>query len=524
MSTPFYVRTKDGRRVTAALALHRATTDTKSVKIPIKCVEPAREWCSPCIDILCVKSLSRLICGSVDIFRQHGLTQKDLQRFNDTLCGDVIYPWDESYQTVRLNYNLIYNVFPLAIVRAKCVKDVKRSIRWVQKHNLPMTVRSGGHCFEPFSLITNGVIIDQENRTKIKIHRNKVRVQPGVRLGPLVKRLAQCNLTLPVGTCSNNGVAGFTLGGGFGFASRAFGITIDRLVNVKIVLANRKCINANKDENSDLFFALRGAGGGNYGIIVEFVFNAVTLPKCNVYFEIRYPLGFKLFPLIDRWQRWSDTLPDFITSAFDIRSPNVSEYQITGLALSISKRKLRKIIKPLIEDSEHVEIEKVSLVESARLFAADNDRRLPFFKGSSAFALEFMSEDAANNIEEAMANLPNDIAITTRIECMSTGGKISDVPPDETAFFYRDAHYWLLVQSDYNDDSEENRRIAAVEEVINVIRAEQFSDGAYVNIPDILLNNFLEMYYGDNLPRLRVIKTKYDPKNFFKFAQSITGV
>ncbi len=104
------------------------------------------------------------------------------------------------------------------------------------------------------------------------------------------------------------------------------------------------------------------------------------------------------------------------------------------------------------------------------------------------------------------------------------GGKISNIPPDATAFFWRDALFWMLVQTDYNDDSEENRRIAAVEDVIDVIRSEAFSDGSYVNIPDILLNNFLEEYYGDNLTRLRVIKTKYDPNNFFKFAQSINGI
>jgi len=113
MSTPFFVRTGDEGRVTAALALHRATTDVESIDKSIDCcVEPANEWCSSCIDISRVESLSRLVCGSVDIFREHNLTQKDLQRFNNKLCGSVVYPWDESYQTIRLNYNLIYNVFP----------------------------------------------------------------------------------------------------------------------------------------------------------------------------------------------------------------------------------------------------------------------------------------------------------------------------------------------------------------------------------------------------------------------------
>ena len=207
-----------------------------------------------------------IICQAYHRFEALGLNLKKLFKFQRLV--PAIYPWNIEYAALRFNVNRRYNVFPLVIIMAETECDVIRSYKFARKYNIPISLRGGAHCFEPFSL-SEGMIIDQSRRKKIQIKSNSVKCEAGVLLGPLVESLFKYHKTLPIGSCANNNIIGYSLNGGIGSLTRIFGLGSDNILKVKILLASGKVIIVDENNYPDLFFALKGAGNGTYGIVLS---------------------------------------------------------------------------------------------------------------------------------------------------------------------------------------------------------------------------------------------------------------
>src|SRR5699024_9039127 len=192
------------------------------------------------------------------------------------------------YQAARINFNLYYPKFPEAIVFCQEEKDVLNALRYVRKYNIPFRVRSGRHSYQNFSVLDKGIVIDLSELNTISVDTSKdiAVIKGGCNLGYVYHTLwrhgrtipgaiqPSSSNTIPAGTQSSVGIAGLTLGGGIGYLSRVLGLTCDNLLNVRIVIPRGKndveTVEANKMVNSDLFWACRGGGGGNFGIVTAF--------------------------------------------------------------------------------------------------------------------------------------------------------------------------------------------------------------------------------------------------------------
>lgn len=212
----------------------------------------------------------------------------------------LLYPWNTQYEIYRINVNRKFVVYPLIISMCESEHDVIKAFKICRKYKLRVAARGGGHCMEAFSL-TDGIIIDQSRRKYLKLKDDELSAEPGVLLGPMIKVLDEKGYIIPCGSCPNVCLTGLSLGGGVGFLSRIFGATSDHMIEARVLLANGKIVTTNEKEHSDLLWALKGAGCGNFGIVLDFKFSAQPIPKRVVFYELLFPFD-ELIPVMSRWQ------------------------------------------------------------------------------------------------------------------------------------------------------------------------------------------------------------------------------
>ncbi|MDF3015575.1 MAG: hypothetical protein K0R44_800 [Thermomicrobiales bacterium] len=212
------------------------------------------------------------------------------------LTGRVVWPRDPDYDVARQGFNARFSRFPAAIVVCNNTSDVQNAVLWARQEGMPLRARSGGHSYEAFSVVDGGLVVDVGGLTSVEIDvaRGEAVIGAGVRLLNCYRHLWQHGVTIPAGTCPGIGIAGLTLGGGIGFLSRQYGLTCDNLVAIELVDADGRALRASKSEHPDLFWALRGGGGGNFGIATAFTFRVHPIGEvvtCTVASERGSDLG-----------------------------------------------------------------------------------------------------------------------------------------------------------------------------------------------------------------------------------------
>ena len=492
--------------------------------------------CNNKVDCIC-KKLNILIrpaayeetCFIFDMVENHfGVDASTVLSLQDKVT-EVIYPFTDNYDFYRLNYNHVFNIYPVAIVLAHCIDDIVNTINFCRRTGIPIRARGGAHAYQPASLVNFGIILDQQPRNKIvdiDPDNKTVTIQAGALLGPIINQLSKKDLLIPFGTCVTNGLAGLTLGGGIGFATREYGLTLDRLVETKVVLADGSVLDANRDAYSDLFWALRGAGGGNFGVVTDFTFKTVTIPYVTV-FTIYYNFDDtkKIFNI---WQDWAPYVITELTSELDIFNkfqPVIVTGQLLPIKSKLSDQKiLLDLIKPLLKPGIHTNffIKSMTLKESAEYFGQGSYSR-PFFSyNKSDFNFKQLPEAAIDTIIYHMSLL-DETQSHHKTEIDALGGNFSKIPSDATAFPSRSAIYWLQYTSLWDTSDQEKINKRWLKNYYADMRKFFPKNRKYVNALDydVPRNQALKSYYGDNLPDLIEIKHKYDPTNFFKFEQSI---
>ncbi|NIQ91120.1 MAG: FAD-binding oxidoreductase, partial [Deltaproteobacteria bacterium] len=203
------------------------------------------------------------------------IDQAAAEEFKASLGGELIQPNDDSYDEVRKVWNAMIDKRPALIARCSGTADVITSVNFARENNLLLSVRGGGHNISGSAVCENGLMIDL-SRMKglhVDLKTRTVRAQPGCRLGDLDRETQIFGLVVPAGIVTDTGIAGLTLGGGFGYLTRRFGYTCDNLLSADVVTADGSFLTASEKENSDLFWGLRG-GGGNFGIVTSFEYQA----------------------------------------------------------------------------------------------------------------------------------------------------------------------------------------------------------------------------------------------------------
>lgn len=436
------------------------------------------------------------------------------------LTGRVIFRGDPGYEEARLNWNPYTNTFPKVIVFAQNHNDVSNAIRWARENNVPLRARGGRHALErDMSVVNDGIVIDVSDMTRVRLNSKKeiALVETGNDVGPVVQALARKGFMTPFGDSPTVGIAGLTLGGGIGPLQRTIGLASDNLIGIKMVDAQGRTIIADENNNSDLLWASRGGGGGNFGIATEYMLKVHRAPEKATMYDIVWPWE-QMKEVVKVWQRWAPNVDERVGAILEISSKTKGLLHATGLFLG-PKEELAPLLEPLLTTGTPSEVNIQTLPWPTLVdvwLAPDPIPTNMSNKFSSSWGFEPFPDEAQRImhrfLEEATGTDSN-------FFFLNWGGAVSRISPNATAFYWRNPKYYYEFSATWTDPSEAKRNLALVERTRKLL--QPFSKGSYVNVPDFNIKNFGPAYYGTNFDRLKKVKTKYDPLNVFRYPQSI---
>jgi FAD/FMN-containing dehydrogenase len=463
----------------------------------------------------------------VPVWDADAVSSKALRELARAARGPLFVRGKAGFAAVAHGYNERYDAkLPRAVLVAHAVADVQAAVRWAAAHKVPIAARSGGHSYAGYSTVKDGLVVDLRHLRGIALEHANTRVVlgPGAQLGDVYARLAAHGVTIPAGTCPSVAVGGLAQGGGFGLASRDLGVTADRVMAVQIVTADGRVRHAGKRKHADLYWACRGGGGGNFGIVTAFTLRTAHAPRA-AWFSVSWPWA-QASAALAAWQQVMGGAPDALTSVLSLSGArHVSAVgQFRG-----SVARLRGLLGPL------------SAVAGAQLSTGSDDygalqRRWAGCATISHAACHTVGTRPGGTLPRARFAAGSDYvgrvipaagraAAIAAVQRRPTGtsmlfdaygGAINRVAPDATAFVHRDALCSIQYLA-YGDTASG----AAWVKSARAAMAPYVNGEAYQNYIDPALGRWRHAYYGTNLARLKAVKAAVDPDRVFDFKQAI---
>jgi FAD/FMN-containing dehydrogenase len=456
-----------------------------------------------------------------------------------SIAGDVILPDSVGPDRLPRPFNLRFrDVVPRAVVRCSGPDDVVETIAFVRRHGLQLAIRNGGHCFSGRSS-TRGVLIDLSRMGFGSLAGDAATVGGGALSGDVYEALQKHGRAIPAGTCPSVGAAGVTLGGGLGILGRRYGVTSDSLVAARVVLADGRTLDVDEHRHEDLFWALRGAGAGNFGVVTSLVFRTVPAPTvANAH--LAWPFT-EAASLIEAWQHWAPAGPDELAASMKLTLSSEAELGPSVdlfAALQSSASDLTELLAELVDragsEPSSSFIRTMSFPETRMLWAnlgvdnlASNDvgeAEVPhvYLIAKSEFFSRPLPTEA---IEALVATFEGGWTSgeERELDFMPWGGAYNRVPPHATAFVHRSERFQLkhaaVVDPAAASASVESARAWVQRSWMTV---HPWGSGrVFQNFIDLDLEDWPTAYYGDNYERLLRIKARYDPDDVFRSSQSI---
>jgi FAD/FMN-containing dehydrogenase len=441
--------------------------------------------------------------------------------------GTVALPGEDGYEVARTIWNAMVDRRPGLVVRCLGAVDVINAIKLARDEKLLLAVRSGGHNIAGNAVCDSGLLIDLSLMKSVRIDpvSRTARVEPGATLADFDKEAQEFGLVTPLGINSTTGVAGLTLGGGFGWTTRKFGLTIDNLISADVVTADGKLVRASETENPDLFWALRG-GGGNFGVVTSFEFKLHPLGPEVLSGLVVHPLE-KAPELLPEFRRIAKQAPDELTTWVVMRKApplpflpaewHGKEVLIFAACYSGDMKEGEKAMKALRGLGKPI-ADVVSPHPFAAWQAAFDPLLTPGARNywkSHDFA--DLPDAAINVILDAVRQLPSP---ECEVFIAHVGGAMARVAANATAWPNRDAHFIMNVHTRWRDKAQDQGCIAWARHLFEA--AAPFASGSvYVNFMPDDEKDRVEKAYGTNYRRLAEIKRRYDPSNLFRMNQNI---
>ena len=435
-----------------------------------------------------------------------------------SIHGDVVQRGAPGYNAARFLYDTRFDAIkPQAVVFCESRADVQKTVRWARKHGIHIVPRSGGHSYGGYST-TSGVVVDVSRMHAVSVTSNgRAAVGAGAKLLGVYTALGARGRMIPGGTCPTVGIAGLTQGGGIGLSGRKFGLTCDNLLEATVVLADGSAVTANAQSHPDLFWALRGGGGGNFGVVTRFVFRSHPVGNVATY-SMEWPWA-DAKQVIQAWQAFAPHAPDGLSCVLNVNAAAGTTHITSAGQFFGSEPALRSLLAPLVNAGTPTRFATTTrtFLGAVHYWAGGGGGRATFGAKSSISSAPLSSAgiDALIHSLEARRNTPGSGIVLLD----SWGGAINRVPKAKTAFVHRDAlfsmqylSYWGAGQAAANQ--------AWLRSCYAALRP-YVSPFAYQNYIDPELPNWQQAYYGTNLARLQQVKRKYDPHNVFHFRQSV---
>jgi FAD/FMN-containing dehydrogenase len=437
-----------------------------------------------------------------------------------------VQPGDGAYDTVRKVYNSMIDKRPSLIVRCVDVADVIAAVDYGRTNNLLIAVRGGGHNGAGLGSCDDGLVIDLSQMRGIHVDaaERTVRVEGGALWGDVDHATHPYGLAVPCGFVSSTGVGGLTLGGGIGYLTREYGLTIDNLLSVDVVLADGSVVTADEHNNADLFWALRG-GGGNFGVVTSFEFRAH--PVRTVYAGPTFwPLE-ETAEVMKAYRKFIREAPEYVNGFFAFLTippaPMFPEHlhlkKVCGVMwvstgpaarAEAATRPMRSVGKPLLDHQEEMPLPAVN-----SMFDGLYPPGLQWYWRAD-FVKE-LSDEAIQRHAEHGAALPT---MHSTMHLYAIDGAAHRVGKNETAFSYRDANWAEVIVGVDPDPANAPKITKWCKDYFDALHPHS-AGGAYVNFMMEEGQERVRTSYRDNYDRLVEIKSKYDPKNLFRVNQNL---
>jgi hypothetical protein len=408
--------------------------------------------------------------------------------------------------------------------------DVRAAIRWAVGHDVPMRARSGAHSYAGYSTLKNGLVIDLRNLSAISVNRRTgiATIGAGAQLINVYAVLAAHGATIPAGSCPSVGIGGHVLGGGVGLAGRAFGLAMDNLVGIEIVTADGSVRTVSRTSEPDLFWALRGAGGGNFGIVTQLKFKVRRLPHVASWVFMSWPWS-QASAALAAWQAWQPHATEKFSSVFHLQtSPGGPQALLTGQYLGPAGdiprllSSLRSIPGANLSFGQESYFamqmrwagcshQSFSSCHTVGMYPGGRLLRAAFRAGSDYInrSLSGAGRGTLVHAIETRQNEPGSGAIL----CDSYGGAINRVNPSATAFVHRNSLFCIQYLSYDGAAAWVGQARAAMRPYV--------SGFCYQNYIDPGLPRWQHAYYGSNYRRLEAVRRQVDPQHHFNFPQAI---
>lgn len=439
----------------------------------------------------------------------------------DELTGIIVTKDHHTYEESRQAWNRAIQKYPLVIVYCKAVTDIQNAIKWSLKYEVPFRIRSGTHHYEGYSTGNDFLVIDVSHMNKIHVDEENqtVTIEGGARNREVYEAVCGLGYPFPGGGCPTVGVAGFTLGGGWGYSSRLFGLGCDNLIEVELIDYKGDCLVANASKNKDLYWACRGGGGGNFGVITSLTFRLPEKMTMATLINIDYQrVGLeKVVEVAKTYQQLFKGLDLRLNLKMAMYNSETKGkgVRLTGMFYGVKEDANRLLSQ--FSDATDYQLDYMSVLEANRAIQ-DSHPEFESYKSGGRFIYRDYEDEELRDMLQIIETRAKG-SVYTAITFYGLGGKVSELKSDETAFYYRDATFILGFQSVWEDASyalaNNDWMQNGFDQLVN------YTEGSFINFPFSFQENYEERYYGGNLLKLKEIKRKYDPHHIFQFEQSI---
>ncbi|MBZ0293220.1 MAG: FAD-binding oxidoreductase [Anaerolineae bacterium] len=451
--------------------------------------------------------------------------------FSNQLRGKITLPGDANYDEARAIWNGMIDRYPAIIAHCETVDDVVASVQFAHEQNLLVAVRGGGHNVAGHAVCDGGIVIDLSHMNAVEVdpEAKLARAQGGATLGEVDAATQAHGLAAAMGVVSKTGIAGLTLGGGFGWLSKKYGMACDNLVAAEVVTADGRVIRASETENRDLLWGLRG-GGGNFGIVTSFELRLHPVgPEVMFVFALHDGEGDRMKSALQFYLDFAANAPEDVNGLAAIgKIPHTEHFPeelhgrpfVLTVALYTGDAKtgeqvlqpLRDFHPPLVDMSGIM-----PYVEAQQMFDPDYPDGMRYYWKS--LNLNYLDDTALDRIIEHARQQPSEFSTT---DLWPIGGAVRQFGPETSAYAGRGAAYLINPEANWVDAADDDANVEWVRDFIADM--QEFSDGGrYLNFAGFQEEgeDMMRKAFAGNYQRLAELKRKYDPENFFRLNQNI---
>lgn len=454
------------------------------------------------------------------------------------LDGRLIRPGDTAYGPARRLYNTRFDdLKPAAIAYISGTADITECLDFARRAGIAVSVRNGGHSYAGWSSGNGHLVVDVSALNRTTGGADSAAVGAGAKLIDVYTALAAHGRTIPAGSCPTVGVSGLTLGGGHGILSRAYGLTCDNLTGAEIVTADGRHLSADATRNSDLFWALRGAGNGQFGVVTELRFRTHAAPQVVTGY-LTWPWH-RAAAVVRQWQEWGPGMPDEIWSALHLDHGSGGDPKVSLSVVGLTSRDDVANAVDRLADRIGAAASAVSLrphtdLDANRAYAGCSDLTTEqcHLKGSvpgrtASGRLSRDSYTARSDFYDRSLPAAGIAALLSQVESLRSGdgsgsveltalgGAVNRVSPSATAFVHRRSRF--LAQYIQSPGGSQSGWLDGLHSAMR----RYASGAAYQNYTDPRLTDWRTAYYGSAAPRLAQLKRRYDPDRLFRFPQAL---